>query len=278
MDNKNNVVVKGIEVSYKRINGEEYICLTDIAKYQNSKDPSFTIKNWLRKIDTINYVGLWEIINNKNFNLVEFDQIKTEYGKNSFSMSPRQWIQRTNSIGFISKGGKYSEGTYAHKDIAFEFASWLSPEFKLYLITEFQRLKKEEYKSLEWTAKRELAKVNYKLQTNAIKETLIVPELTKDKINYVDASEADLLNVALFGKTASEWRKENNDLDGNMRDYASIEQLLVLANMESYNSILIEKGMLSSERIVLLNEMARNQMNVLTKKDLNILSSNQKEL
>ena len=150
--------------------------------------------------------------------------------------------------------------------------------FKLYLIKEFQRLKEIEYKNKEWTAKRELAKVNYKLQTNAIKENLIVPELTKDKINYVYASEADLLNVALFGKTASEWRKENNDLDGNMRDYASIEQLLVLANMESYNSILIEKGMLSSERIVLLNEMARNQMKVLTKKDLNILSSNQKEL
>ena len=266
-----NIVVKGIKVSYKSINAEDYICLTDIAKYQNSSDPSFTIKNWLRRIDTINYIGLWEKINNDKFNLVEFDQIKTEYGKNSFSMSPRQWIQRTNSIAIISKGGKYSEGTYAHKDIAFEFASWLSPEFKLYLITEFQRLKKEEYKSIEWNAKREITKVNYKLQTSAINNNLIVPELTKEKISYVYASEADMLNVALFGKTAGEWRKENKELEGNMRDYASIEQLLVLANMESYNAMLIEQGLDSKDRIVLLNNMAKAQMKVLVKNNSNNL-------
>ncbi len=200
----NNIIVKGIEVSYKRINKEDYICLTDIARYQKCKDPSFIVKNWLRRIDTINYVGLWEIINNTEFNLVEFDQIKTEYGRNSFSMSPTQWIKRTNAIGFFSKRGKYSEGTYAHKDIAFEFASWLSPEFKLYLITEFQRLKEKEYKSIEWSAKRELAKVNYHIHTSSIKHNLIVPELSKEQIYYTYATEADLLNVALFGITASE--------------------------------------------------------------------------
>ena len=262
-EEKNNLKVLGIEVNYRRINQDDYICLTDIARYQNSKDPSFTIKNWLRRIDTINYVGLWEIINNKNFNLVEFDQIKTEYGKNSFSMSPTQWIERTNSIGFVTKRGKYSTGTYAHKDIAFEFASWLSPEFKLYLITEFQRLKENEHKSIEWAAKRELAKVNYKIHTTAIKNNLIVPELSKEQIYFTYASEADLLNVALFGITASEWRKKNKDKDGNMRDYARVEQLLVLSNMESYNSILIKEGLSQSERIVKLNDMARNQMKVL---------------
>ena len=262
MDNKNNIVVKGIEVSYKRINEEDYICLTDIAKAKNPNNANIVIGNWMRNRMTIEYLGLWETLHNKNFKPIEFEGFKSKVGLNSFTLFPQEWIEKTNAIGIISKSGRYG-GTYAHKDIAFKFASWISVEFELYLITEFQRLKKEEYKSLEWTAKRELAKVNYKLQTNAIKENLIVPELTKDKINYVYASEADLLNVALFGKTASEWRKENKELDGNMRDYASIEQLLVLANMESYNSILIEKGMLSSERIVLLNEMARKQISVL---------------
>ena len=263
MEKKENIVVKGISVSYKRINEEDYISLTDLARYQNSSDPSFTIKNWLRKIDTINYVGLWEQIHNSKFNLVEFDQIKTEYGKNSFAMSPTRWIRRTNSIGFISKGGKYSEGTYAHKDIAFEFASWLSPEFKLYLITEFQRLKELENKNNEWNAKRELAKVNYHIHTNSIKENLIVPELTKEQIYFTYATEADLLNVALFGITASEWRKNNKELKGNMRDYASIEQLLILANIESYNAMLIEQGYKQHERIVLLNNMAKTQIKAL---------------
>jgi len=270
---KKNIVVKGIEVRYKNINEEDYICLTDIAKCQNSIDPSFTIKNWLRKIDTINYIGLWEHINNDKFNLVEFDQIKTEYGKNSFAMSPTQWVKRTNSIGIFSKRGKYSEGTYAHKDIAFEFASWLSPEFKLYLITEFQRLKKLESKNKEWSAKRELAKVNYKIHTSSIKENLIVPELSKEQIYYTYASEADLLNVALFGITASEWRKCNKELTGNIRDYASIEQLLVLANMESYNAMLIEQGLDSKDRIVMLNNMAKSQIKVLVNNNSKILEN-----
>ena len=178
-------------------------------------------------------------------------------------MSPTQWVKRTNSMGFISKRGKYSTGTYAHKDIAFEFASWLSSEFKLYLITEYQRLKEKEIKEIEWNAKRELAKVNYRIHTNSIKENLIVPELTKEQIYFTYVSEGDLLNVALFGITAGEWRKQNKDKIGNMRDYASIEQLLVLSNMESYNSMLIEQGLEQSERIVLLNKMAKSQMKVL---------------
>ena len=262
MDNKNNIVVKGIEVSYKRINEEDYICLTDIAKAKNPNNANIVIGNWMRNRMTVEYLGLWESLNNQCFKPIEFDRFKNKVGLNSFTLFPQEWIEKTNAIGIVCKSGRYG-GTYAHKDIAFKFASWISVEFELYLIKEFQRLKEIEYKNKEWNAKRELARVNYKLQTNAIKENLIVPELTKDKINYVYASEADLLNVALFGKTASEWRKENKDLVGNMRDYASVEQLLVLANMESYNSILIEKGMLSSERIVLLNEMARSQMKVL---------------
>ena len=270
MDNKSNIVVKGIEVSYKRINEEDYICLTDIAKAKNPNNANIVIGNWMRNRRTVEYLGLWESLNNQYFKPIEFDRFKNKVGLNSFTLFPQEWIEKTNAIGIVCKSGRYG-GTYAHKDIAFKFASWISVEFELYLIKEFQRLKEIEYKNKEWDAKRELARVNYKLQTNAIKENLIVPELTKDKINYVYASEADLLNVALFGKTASEWRKENKDLVGNMRDYASIEQLLVLANMESYNSILIEKGMLSNERIVLLNEMARNQMRVLIRNDIGVL-------
>ena len=237
------IVVMEKEIGVEK-RDEYYLCLTDMIK---EKDGLFFISDWLRNRNTLEYIGIWESLYNENFNYGEFAIIKSNAGLHNFKISVKEFVERTNAISLFAKTGRYG-GTYAHKDIAFEFASWLSPEFKLYLITEFQRLKKEEHKSLQWNAKRELAKVNYKLQTNAIKENLIVPELTKDKINYVYASE---------------WRKENKELDGNMRDYASIEQLLVLANMESYNSILIEKGMLSSERIVLLNEMARKQISVL---------------
>ena len=269
---KENLVVKGVNVSYKRINNEDYINISDLAKYINVKDPSGVIRNWMSNKDSFQFYSLWEIINNKNFNSVEMHRIKTnEVGYNRFTMTPKRWKEDFSAIGIIPSAGKYSNGVYAHKDIAFEFASWLSPEFKLYLITEFQRLKEKEYKNLEWSAKRELAKVNYKIHTSAIRDNLIVPELTKDKINYVYASEADLLNVALFGITASEWRKVNTDLTGNMRDYASIEQLLVLANMESYNAMLIDQGLISKERIVLLNEMARSQMKVLIHNNIKLI-------
>ena len=228
------LVVKENKVSVMRIGNVNYISLTDLAKYQNSSDPSFTVKNWLRKITTIDYIGLWEQIRNVNFNLVEFDQIKTEYGRNSFSMSPTQWIKRTNAIGIISNGGRYSKGTYAHPDIAFEFASWLSPEFKLYLITEFERLKLNEayQEKIEWEANRLLSKLNYIVHTDAIK-MYIVPTLTEKQKKLIYASEADVLNVALFGMTAKEWKENNPELaqKGNMRDFTDLLHLVILNNL-----------------------------------------------
>ena len=212
---KTKITVKDTPISVIRIDKTDFISLTDLAKYQNSSDPSFTVKNWLRRVSTIDYIGLWEQLHNTSFNLVEFDQIKTEYGKNSFAMSPSQWIKITNSIGIITKGGRYSLGTFAHPDIAFEFASWLSPEFKLYLITEFERLKsKESYQNkIEWSVKRELSKTNYIIHTDSIKE-FIVPTLTEKQKQYAYANEADVLNVALFGMTAKEWRNKNPDING----------------------------------------------------------------
>ncbi len=261
---KTEIRVKDTPVNVIRIDNTDFISLTDLAKYQNSSDPSFTVKNWLRKVSTIDYIGLWEQLHNFNFNLVEFDQIKTEYGKNSFAMSPTQWIKRTNSIGLISKGGRYSIGTFAHPDIAFEFASWLSPEFKLYLITEFERLKiKESYQNkIDWSVKRELSKTNYIIHTDSIKE-FIVPTLTEKQKQYVYANEADVLNVALFGMTAKEWRDKHPNLNGNIRDYTDILHLIVLANLENLNADLITSGISQSKRIVKLNNTAKKQLELL---------------
>ena len=219
--------VKDRLVGVLRVGNVDYISLTDIAKAEDSTEPSFTIKNWLRRTDTINYIGLWEQLHNEDFNLVEFDQIKTEYGRNAFAMSPSQWIKRTNAIGIVSKGGRYSIGTFAHPDIAFEFASWISPEFKLYLITEFERLKvNEAYQNrVEWSVRRSLSKTNYRIHTDAIKEN-IVPLLTSRQKQYVYADEADVLNVALFGMTAREWRESNANLEGNIRDNTDILHLV----------------------------------------------------
>lgn len=265
-----------------RINNVDYISLTDLAKYQNSSDPSFTVKNWLRKITTIDYIGLWEEIHNVNFNLVEFDQIKNEYGKNSFAMSPSQWIKRTNAIGIISKGGRYSIGTFAHPDIAFEFASWLSPEFKLYLITEFERLKSNEsyQQKIDWQANRILSKLNYVVHTNAVKEC-IVPSLTERQIKFVYAEEADVLNVALFGMTAKEWKNNNQKLakKGNIRDYTDLLHLVILNNLQNTNAELIENGISQSERLVRLNSSAKRQMNVLqNNKNIRELENLQKQV
>ena len=262
---KTKMTVKDTTISVIRINNIEFISLTDLAKYQNSSDPSFTVKNWLRRVSTIDYIGLWEQLHNSSFNLVEFDQIKTEYGKNSFAMSPTQWIKRTNAIGIISKGGKYSIGTFAHPDIAFEFASWLSPEFKLYLITEFERLKiNESYQNkVEWSVKRELSKTNYIIHTDSIKEC-IVPTLTEKQKQYVYANEADVLNVALFGMTAKEWRDNNLDLNGNIRDYTDVLHLVVLANLENLNAEMIKNGIPQKERIVKLNSIAKRQLKLLS--------------
>ncbi len=272
------IIVKENKIGILRVGNANYISLTDLAKYQNSSDPSFTVKNWLRRINTIDYIGLWEELHNLDFNLVEFDQIKTEYGKNSFAMSPTQWIKRTNAIGIVSKGGRYSIGTYAHPDIAFEFASWLSPEFKLYLITEFERLKTNEayQKKIDWQANRILSKLNYVVHTDAVK-THIVPTLTEEQKKFVYAEEADVLNVALFGMTAKEWRENNPQLakNGNIRDYTDLLHLVILNNLQNTNAELIEEKVPQSERLVRLNNSARRQMKVLKDnksiKDLELL-------
>lgn len=260
---KNEVIVKGINVNYKKINNQDYISITDIAKYFNPNDPSGVVRNWMSNKDSFAFYSLWEEINNPNFNSVQMRRIKNEeVGLNRFTMTPKRWKEDFNAIGIIPGAGKYSKGTFAHRDIAFEFASWISAEFKLYLITEFQRLKFAEQKELEWSAKRELAKLNYRIHTDAIKE-YIVPTLSEKQLNFVYANEADLLNVALFGKTASEWKSENPNLKGNIRDYATIDQLLVIANMESYNAILIEQKIPQNERLIQLNNMAKSQLRVL---------------
>ena len=244
--------------------GIEYICITDIARYKNVERTDDLIRNWLRNRNTIEFLGIWEQLNNPNFKPVEFDGFKKQAGLNSFTLTPKQWIDQTGAIGIISKAGRYG-GTFAQKDIAFEFASWISVEFKLYLIKEFQRLKEHEYQQLGWDIRRNLAKVNYLIHTDAIKENLIPDTLTQQQINFVYASEADLLNVALFGVTAKQWRDANPEAKGNMRDHANVHQLVCLANLESMNAHFIEQGMNQSERLVKLNELAIRQMRILVK-------------
>ena len=258
----NKLIVQDIDVSFKTIDNKDFISLTDIARSKNPDEPKDVVKNWLRSKSTIEFLGLWETINNENFKGVEFDSFKKEAGSNSFTLSPTKWIENTNAIGIISKAGKYG-GTFAHVDIAFEFASWVSAEFKLYLIKEFQRLKEEEQKNLGWDVRRNLTKINYKIHTDAIKENLLPKELTASQINFVYASEADILNVALFGMTAKQWRDSNKDKDGNIRDYANVNQLVCLANMESLNAHFIEEGLSQSDRIEKLNHIAINQMKIL---------------
>lgn len=258
----------GVDISVQSFVGSEddYISLTDIAKYKNPDAPADVIKNWMRIRNTIEYLGLWEQLNNPDFKLVEFDQFKNEAGANAFVLSPKKWIDTTNAIGMSSKAGRYGGGTFAHKDIAFEFASWLSPEFKLYIIKDYQRLKEDEgHKlALDWNVKRILAKANYRIHTDAIKENLIPPELPKARVGFVYADEADVLNVALFGKTAKQWRQENPELKGNMRDYASIEQLLVMTNLENMNALLIERNIPQQSRLQELRKIAVQQLTTLS--------------
>lgn len=255
--------VKGTEIAIYSRNKEDYISLTDMVK--GFEDGVVLIEKWLRNKNTIEFMGIWEQIYNPDFNSPEFEGIKNEAGLNRFTLSVKKWIEKTNAVGVAAHTGRYG-GTYAHKDIAFEFGSWLSPEFKLYLIKEFQRLKDEESssKALEWSFQRTLAKVNYKIHTDAIKDRLIPPRITKTQSNTIYANEADLLNVALFGKTAAEWRQTNPDKAGNMRDYATLEQLVVLSNMESINAVLIHQCLGSSDRLARLNEIAISQMKSLT--------------
>ena len=246
----------------------EYISITDIARYK-SDDPTAVIQNWMRGRDVIEFLGLWESLHNPNFKPLEFEGFKNKAGANAFTMSPKKWIEATEAIGIVSKSGRYG-GTYAHSDIAFEFASWISPEFKLYIIKDYKRLKVEESSrlSLNWNLNREISKLNYRIHTDAIKANLIPTELTPLQISYTYASEADMLNVVLFGKTAKQWRDENPDESENIRDKATIYQLLVLANMESYNAILIQQGKTQAERMKLLHELAVQQMITMSTLDL----------
>ena len=258
---KDTIEAKGFAIQiYTEDFKNDYISLTDIARYKNVHEPKDVVKNWLRVRDTIEFLGLWETIHNPNFKGVEFDSFRKEAGTNAFTLSPQRWIENTNAIGIVSKSGK-GGGTFAHPDIAMEFASWISAEFKLYLIQDYKRLKGDESSklSLGWNLHREISKINYKIHTDAIKEYLL-KDLTNEQLSYKYASEADMLNVALFNKRAKQWREENPDLKGNMRDYASLNELLVLANMESYNAILIGQGMDQKERMIELRKLARTQL------------------
>ncbi|MCL2019691.1 MAG: KilA-N domain-containing protein, partial [Oscillospiraceae bacterium] len=261
MAKKENIIVQGTEIAVLAHNKDDYISLTDMAKYKNPDATGLVIGHWLRTGYTLNFLGAWEQLNNPNFNVADFGYIKMESVDNSFTMSTKQWTERTNAIGIIAKPGRYG-GTYAHRDIAFEFATWLSPEFKLYLITEFQRLKADENNraSLEWNLQRTLSNINYRIHTDAIKDEIIPKKITKMQAAAVYASEADLLNVALFGMTAGEWKTANPDKDGNMRDHATLEQLVVLSNMESINALLIRQGLAQSERLVQRNKPALTQI------------------
>ena len=256
------IKVKESEVTILSINENDYISLTDIARHK-SDNPTGVIANWMRNRNTIEYLGMWETIFNPDFKPIEFDRFKMEAGLNAFTLSPQKWTTSTGAIGIVTRAGRYG-GTYAHKDIAFKFASWISVEFELYMVKEFQRLKEHEQSQLGWSAKRELAKINYHIHTSAVSRNLIPNKVTSDQLRYVYASEADMLNVALFGMTAREWRDANPDMDGNMRDYATINELICLSNMESMNSVLIEGGLSQSDRLARLNEMAIRQMEILT--------------
>jgi hypothetical protein len=260
------ISVSGTDIAVYHADKDDFISLTDMARFKNAETTGLVISHWLSTRYTIEFMGLWEQLNNPSFNVTEFSYIKNESGSNGFVLSAKQWIEKTNAIGIISKAGRYGGGTFAHKDIAFEFGSWISPQFKYYLIKEFQRLKDDENDrlKLDWNLQRTLAKVNYHIHTDAIKENLIPPELTKQQISFVYANEADMLNVALFGKTAQEWRTEFPAAEGNIRDHATIEQLVVLSNMESINAVLIHQQLPQSDRLIQLNRIAISQMKSLT--------------
>ena len=259
MKGQGTLLVKGIEIRTRKINSEDYICISDMLK---AKDGDFFITDWLRNRNTLEYLGIWEQVFNPDFNCGEFATIKSHAGLNSFKISVKEWVESTHAIGITASAGRYG-GTYAHRDIALEFGMWINPEFKIYLIKEFQRLKAEEQKQLGWSAKRELAKLNYRIHTDAIKQNLIPPELDSRKASLIYADEADVLNVAMFGMTAQEWRSANPDKKGNIRDYASINELICLANMENLNSVMIGEQTPQSERLKKLNRIAIHQMQIL---------------
>lgn len=262
---KDTIHAKGIDIGIYTTNFQnEFISLTDIAKYRNEDDPRFVIQNWMRNRNTVEFLGVWEELHNPDFNRVQFEAVKNEAGLNRFVMTPTKWITQMNAIGITSKSGRYG-GTYAHSDIAMSFATWISPEFQLYIMKDYRRLKADENSrlSLNWNLNREVSKLNYKIHANAIKEHLIPPELTSAQVSYKYATEADMLNVVLFGKTAKQWRDENPNEGGNMRDMATINQLLVLANLESYNAVLIAQGKKQEDRMQLLRQLVIQQLQTL---------------
>ena len=270
---KETLHAKGIDISIYMTNFEsEFISLTDIAKYRNEDDPRFVIQNWMRNRNTIEFLGVWEELHNPSFNRVQFEAVRNQAGLNRFVMTPSKWIEQMDAIGIVSKAGRYG-GTYAHSDIAMSFATWISPEFQLYIMKDYRRLKADENSrlSLNWNLNREISKLNYRIHTDAIKKNLIPPELTQAQITYTYANEADMLNVVLFGKTAKQWKDENADAKGNMRDLATLNQLLVLANLESYNAVLISQGKKQKERMELLRQLAVQQLRTLETISLNAL-------
>lgn len=262
MSKNSEIAVKDVLIRTMTKDGIDFICITDIAKQKNPMDPNGVIANWMRNRETVEFLGIWETLYNPRFNPLEFDGFRKQAGLNAFTLSPSRWVDATGAIGIISRAGRYG-GTFAQTDIAFEFASWISVEFKLYLVKEFQRLKAEEQKFLGWSAKRELSKINYRIHTDAIQHNLIPNEVTPFQSSIIYAEEADVLNVAMFGVTAKQWREANPDLEGNIRDYATINELICLSNMESINAVLINDGMPQSERLVKLNQIAIQQMLVL---------------
>ena len=255
------IIVQERQVTIISHNENDYISLTDIAKYK-SDDPTAVIGNWMRNRNTIEFLGIWESLYNPMFKPLEFEVFRKEAGLNAFTLSPQKWTKTTNAIGIVAKSGRYG-GTFAHKDIAFKFASWISVEFELYIVKEFQRLKEEEQKQLGWSAKRELSKINYRIHTDAIKRNIIPEEVTPQQASIIYANEADVLNVAMFGMTAKQWREANADKKGNIRDYATINELICLSNMENLNAVFIEQGLPQSERLIKLNQIAIQQMKVL---------------
>ena len=267
-----NIVVKDKIISITGVNDDDYVSLTDIARFKTDGETNPVIANWMRRVDTLEYLKLWEQINNANFKPTDFEGFKSKPGENAFTISPKKWIELTNAIGIRVKSGK-NGGTFAHRDIALEFASWISAEVKLYIIKEFQRLKNEESKELEWQGKRLLTKINYLIHTDAIKEYLIPIELTDDQKSYIYASEADMLNVALFGMRAKEWKEKNPEKKGNIRDYASTIELAILSNIEYHNSLLIKDGIMQKERLIILNKEANREKELFNKNNVKVIES-----
>lgn len=262
------ITIKNVDIDITGIGDDDFICLTDIARFKNEEDPNAVIANWLRRVDSLQFLTIWEKLNNEQFKPTDFEGFKSKPGENAFTISPKKWIEITNAVGIKVKSGRYGGGTFAHRDIALEFASWISPEVKLYIIKEFQRLKIQESEQIEWQGKRLLTKLNYLIHTDAVKEYLVPIELSSQQKSYIYANEADILNVALFGKTAKEWRDINLTKEGNIRDYANTIELAILSNLEYLNSMLITQKLSQKDRLILLNKEANREKDLFNKNNI----------